>query len=139
MSKVAEAFQKVKDEGAAKKSQEVRQIKSIAVGKAVRQGDVYCIAVDASHPKGEVTANRQLAIGNTQGSRHIVSENPSVKIFIGVKAPEWCDAQTFLGPVIVATERFVVEHPEHAHVSLPPGCFQILHQKDWRTMERVRD
>lgn len=116
---------------------EVRRIKDIAVGKVVRQGDIYLHRVDADHPKGKARKDRQLALGTTMGSRH-VAESPA-KVFEGAAAPTWCDQRTFLGPLIVAEKRFTVTHPEHAHVCLPAGTYQVTHQMDARTMERVKD
>lgn len=134
---VTEAHDRIMEDAAAKVSTEVRFIQSIEVGKIVRQGDIYIHAVQASHPKGAKAQSRQLAIGTTNGSRHM-AESPS-EVFEGTTAPEWCQRGTFLGPVVTAKERFTVSHPEHAHVSLPPGTYQICHQLDAATLQRVRD
>lgn len=116
---------------------EIRFIKEIAVGCVVRQGDIYIHAVEATHAHGDKLKDRQLALGNTQGSRHI-AEAPAT-IYAGTTIPEWCDRRTFLGPLVKSKKRFVVTHPEHAHVSLPAGEYQITHQMDARTMDRVVD
>lgn len=116
---------------------EVRFIEKIAVGCVVRQGDIYIHAVEATHQRGKRLKSRQLAIGETMGSRHIAEAPASV--FAGTTRPEWCDQRTFLGPLVKSKARFVVTHPEHAHVSLPPGEYQITHQMDARTMARVQD
>lgn len=119
---------------------EVRRVRTIAIGRCVRQGDVYLHRVASDHAHGALRAGaeaRQLAIGQTQGSRHIAE--PPAKVYDGLRLPDWCDARTFLGPCIVAVERFVVTHPEHAQVSLPAGTYQVTHQMDARSMERVRD
>jgi hypothetical protein len=116
---------------------EVRYIAKIDVGCVVRQGDIYIHAVKLDHKCGEKLKDRQLALGNTQGSRHIADAPAS--IFAGTTLPEWCDQRTFLGPLVKSAKRFVITHPEHAHVSLPAGEYQITHQMDARTMDRVRD
>lgn len=116
---------------------EVRRIQAIAIGKIVRQGDIYIHAVDQAHARGKRLMSRQLALGNTMGSRHI-AEAPA-KLFEGTMLPSWCDRRTFLGPLVESKKRFTVTHPEHAHVDLPAGCYQITHQMDARTMERVQD
>lgn len=120
---------------------EIRRIEKISVGKVVRQGDIYIHCVEASHASGRLTRNRQLAIGNTQGSRHVVDidEGDSVLVYEGTALPAWCGPRTFLGPLLESDERFVITHPEHAHVSLPKGRYQVTHQVDIRTMDRVRD
>jgi hypothetical protein len=116
---------------------EVRVIEKIDVGCVVRQGDIYIHTVEETHAHGDKLMDRQLALGNTQGSRHI-AEAPAA-IYAGTTVPQWCDRRTFLGPLVKSKKRFVVTHPEHAHVSLPAGEYQITHQMDARTMDRVRD
>jgi hypothetical protein len=116
---------------------EVRHVKEMAVGKVVRQGDIYIHRVDDDHAHGKALKDRQLALGNTMGSCHI-AEKPS-QVFEGTTLPKWCDRRTFMGPLVKSKKRFTVSHPEHAHVSLPPGCYQISHQMDARTMSRVQD
>lgn len=116
---------------------EMRVVEAIAVGKVVRQGDIYIHRVNDDHVRGAQTEGRQLAMGQSTGSRH-VAEAPA-QVFEGIKAPEWCAFRIFLGPVIEAKDRFVVTHPEHAHVSLPAGVYQVTHQMDARTGKRVVD
>lgn len=115
----------------------VRCIDKIAIGKAVRQGDIYLHRVTATHPRGAACKSRQLAIGETRGSRHVVEA--TAQVFEGVAAPGWCQRRTLLGPLVVAETRFLVTHPEHAHMSLPPGTYQVTHQMDARTLQRVQD
>ena len=43
------------------------------------------------------------------------------------------------GPVVVASEPFVLEHPEHAHHALPAGTYQVTYQWDEAAMARVAD
>lgn len=117
--------------------QEVREVKVIAIGGVVRQGDIYLHRVADKHPRGKARKSRQLALGNTMGSRHVAAA--PAKVFEGTAKPDWCEARTFLGPCIVSDKPFTVTHPEHAHVELPAGTYQVTHQMDARTMERVRD
>lgn len=116
---------------------EVRKVRAIEVGKVVRQGDIYLHRVEPTHLKGKRRKDRQLALGNTMGSRHVAEG--SAECFEGVQLPSWCDERTFLGPLIKSEKRFTISHPEHAHVELPAGTYQVTHQMDARTMERVRD
>jgi len=117
---------------------DVRAILAIKVGQAVRQGDIYIHRVDEYHPRGAAARNRQLAVGTTQGSRH-VAEPPAI-VYEGAERPKWCTGQ-LLGPLFVVPQgqRCVVSHPEHAHVDLPAGTYQVTHQMDARTLDRVRD
>ena len=43
------------------------------------------------------------------------------------------------GPVIESDTHALIEHPEHAHISLPPGVYQVCYQVDVRMMRRVED
>lgn len=135
--KAAEAHALIEREAKEKAVAEVRQIKAMDVGKVVRQGDIYIHCVDTAHPRGAKTENRQLAMGYSRGSRHVAAGG--VQLFEGTKEPSWCMRGTFLGPLIVASESFTVTHPEHAHVELPAGTYQVTHQMDPRTVERVLD
>lgn len=114
---------------------EMRYVEKIAVGEFCRQGDVYLLRI-SKHPSEwkEKTKNRQLAPGATQGSRHILAAGPTI-----YAKPTGADI--LLGPVIVAKDRFVLEHPEHAHFSLPAGTYQCRYQQDYAEKERraVRD
>jgi hypothetical protein len=133
MTTALEAHQAIA-EAAAKPMTELRMMKAIAVGEWIRQGDCYLIRV-AKKPAGLIpTKNRQLAAGTTQGSRHIVLDGPEIFVHTGNTDP-------LVGPVIVANERFILDHPEHAVFSLPAGTYQCRLQQDWAEQERraVRD
>ena len=114
-----------------------RVVKSLPVGKHGRQGDIYIHSVDKTHQHGAAMESRQLAQGISQGSRHI-AEHPA-KIFEGTTLPKNCANGTFLGPMISCDVEFRISHPQHADVILPPGNYQITHQMDARTLQRVRD
>jgi len=133
---IVELYSKLEQEAADKAVAEVRNISKIEVGQVVRQGDIYIHRVENDHPHGKMAENHQLAEGNTQGSRHVADEN--AQVFVGTKAPQWAE-RAFLGPLVKSTVAFKIVHPEHAHVNLPAGTYQITHQMDARTLERVRD
>lgn len=132
-----EVHSMIEREAKEKAVHEVRKISAIAIGQVVRQGDIYIHAVGPRHARGKKTENRQLAMGNSRGSRH-VAEGP-VEIYEGTTLPEWCRRGTFLGPVVVAAAPFTITHPEHAYVELPAGVYQVTHQMDARTADRVLD
>ncbi len=132
-----EVHSRVQHEAKEKNVQALRTVLEILVGKVVRQGDIYIHRVQESHAHGKELKSRQLALGNTQGSRHMAEE--PAQVFEGIKLPEWCAAGTFLGPLVKSKKAFKVGHPEHAHVILPAGTYQITHQMDARTLQRVRD
>ncbi len=133
---VQKAHQEVTETAERNASPEVRKIDGMKIGEAVRQGDIYLHMVKDDHARGAATKNRQLAIGDTQGSRHILAGE--AEVFEGTKAPEWAP-NALLGPLFRLFKRATVTHPEHAHVDLEPGCYQVTHQMDARTLERVKD
>lgn len=110
---------------------DVRFIRTMQIGDVARQGDVYCMRVADDVGRGKETAERQLAPGTTKGSRHVVVGE--VRVFEPARRGEQ------VGPIVVAEQRFVVEHPEHAHFSLPAGTYQVGYQLDYQTRRRVAD
>jgi hypothetical protein len=120
---------------AAQEAQELRVHETMKIGDIAHQGDVYLMRIK-SRPKDwkSKTANRQLAPGTTQGSRHCIAGE--VTLF----APP-AGADPLLGPVIESKDGFCLTHPEHAHHQLPAGIYQTGYQRDQAEEERraVRD
>jgi hypothetical protein len=102
------------------------------VGEWIRQGDVYVIRVDEKTPKGDPLGTRQVALGTSNGSRH-VADGPRVEVFRAVGASEfdYC--------VVTSPEWWALTHPEHAHFELPCGTYLVRHQRDIATRRRVAD
>lgn len=125
----------------------VRVARNVPIGKALHQGDVYVHRVADDHPCGAQLGTRQVAVGNTQGARHVAEGD--VRVFSGAKlpdtfvAPAWLNGTPpegiFLGPVVVAGAEWSLTHPEHADHKMPAGCYQITYQGDPRWMSRVAD
>lgn len=119
---------------------EHRQIDRITVGEHARQGDVYIERIAKVNPNWKVSANRQLAPGTSPGSRHVVTVGPVLRI-----SPEamprvrTSGGVRLLGPQIHAEKPFTVEHPEHAHLCMPPGDYQVSYQLDYDQQRAVRD
>lgn len=121
---------------------ETRVIDSIAVGQHVRQGDVYLELIDSFDKKEYVvTQDRQLAKGNTKGSRHTVDE--SVTVYApksnNTNAQSTNGGWRVMGPVVVSKDRFTLSHPQHACFSLPGGTYQVSYQVDPNTLQAVLD
>lgn len=125
---------------AAATTQSGLRIEAIKVGQAVRQGDIYIHCVPSNHAHGALRRGRearQLAVGQSHGARHLALF-PAI-VYGGTTLPSTCNERTFLGPCVISMDRFVVAHPEHAHISLPAGAYQVTHQMDAMTLDRVRD
>lgn len=117
---------------------DLRNNKDFKIGTHGRHGDIYIHRVNKDHKHGEITKNRQLAFGNSLGSRHIV-EGDKVKLYRGTTPPDYAESDTFLGQFIHASDEFVITHPKHANIILPKGYYQITHQVDAITKKRVTD
>lgn len=143
----AEVIQTIDNAAANLVLPETRYVERMEAGQFVRQGDIYlvCLAMNQV-PEGLVpTDNRQLAPGTTQGSRHIVDntvdvfKHPKQGEIVLTNRTRGSEAGHAIGPVIVAKDYFQVTHPEHAHMSLPAGTYQVLGQIDPVELRRVLD
>ena len=140
-----EAHALVEREAQEKATPEVRDVrKTLVPGKVVRQGDVYLVRVAEGKAMGgkEIIATGQLVDGTTRGSRHIAA-GEGVTVYRDPlprsALPECVRPDALLGPVIVAKVEFTVAPPEHAHVRCPAGKYQVIHQLDAATRQRVQD
>ena len=118
---------------ASKSDKRTRKPKFPQNGNWVRQGDIYVIRQDGAAKGLKLTKERQLATGTSQGSRHVVVGD-KIKVY----GRENRDG--FTGPVIeVCAGTATVTHPEHAHVELPVGVYEVRHQEDLSTRRAVQD
>lgn len=125
---------------------ELRIARRLEIGGVLHQGDVYLHRVADDHPRGKLLGTRQVAVGTTIGSRHVM-EGSGVEVFEGKKLPPsvkvmaWCREQDLLGPVVVVTQEATLTHPEHAHHRPPTasGTYQVTYQADFATRRRVMD
>lgn len=116
-SKTMETAEKIMQQIAAHPADHtVRRNFAIAVGQAIHQGDVYLVRVEPTHPKGKLLGTRQIALGNSIGSRHIVRGD--IEVYEGVDFPpvmlEDCKERERLGPRLVWRSG-TLTHPEHAN------------------------
>lgn len=127
---------------------ETRFVESLNLEQYVRQGDIYLIKINELPDGCKPIANRQLAPGTTQGSRHIAGDQSTVYSHprqgeIEVVRKDIDGATVVgarcIGPVIVQESFDSVEHPQHAHMSMPPGIYQVFGQVDPNTLKRVQD
>lgn len=125
------------------------RIGSPSVGDVVRQGDLYLVCL-ASLPESKDAATRQLAPGETQGSRHIVDgdcrvvepidrsavANEIARVVKGASVPE-----QLVGPLVECRGETTVTHPEHGHKILPAGTtWATVYQRAYaEEVRRVQD
>jgi hypothetical protein len=137
MQTLTEVHADLERQAAEKNTQEMRVIENIPMGKAIRQGDVYLRRIEKVPSEAiHSTNDLQLAPGNTKGSRHILQQSSSLRMFINPN-----ETNALQGPIIVSDEKVVLTHPEHAHFTLPAGIYSTTYQRDFAQEEiaRVRD
>lgn len=130
MTTVATALSEI-EEAAQKHAAEPRFVRVVGPDDVVRQGDVYLTLAPDAMKSGAERGSAQVAVGTTVGSRHVATGS--------VKVLERVDARVLEGPIVEATDRWVLTHPEHAHVSLPAGRYAVHYQNDLTTNRAVED
>lgn len=137
---------------------ESKLLEAFAVGDVTMQGDIIIVGIgeNGKLPKGcKPRQNRQLAEGDTQGSRHVLERgtpydcDPQEVVKAIRKATKrknvQIDAQ-YCGPVFVSPEAPTADdltHPEHGNQGFPAGMVcAVVFQKNLDAEERearVRD
>ena len=96
-----------------------------------RQGDVYLrrLPLEAEFAREmKLAETRQIAPGDTPGSRHVLNEGPQIFNFT--------DAGPLEGPVIRAPEGFYLSHPTHGDIDCRlPGTYVVTFPVDKRAEE----
>lgn len=121
----------------------VKRVKGLSVGECYRQGDIYVFKVSDNHPVGDELKRDQIADGVSLGARHRLLGG-KFKIYAGKQAPNFVrdlNARVGLGYAFDVCEHGVInDHPEHDnYVFEQTGRFQVIHQVDLRTLQRVAD
>lgn len=125
------------------------KVGTASIGDVVRQGDLYLVCIEELPADGK-RAQRQLAPGNTQGSRHVAEgecavyqpKSPSAvarliaTICRGAEVPE-----QLIGPLVECVGDTTITHPEHGHRTLPAGSvWAVVFQRAYaEEIRRVQD
>jgi hypothetical protein len=121
-------------------------------GDVAHQGDVIVVCIESLPESAMPRANRQLAEGTTQGSRHVLTHgkvydcNPA-EVVKAIKKVTGCDiGKAFVGPVFVSPECPTANdlaHPEHGSQGFPSEAVcAIVYQRNLDAEQRetrVRD
>ncbi len=116
------------------------------VGTVAHQGDVMLVRIAALPQSATPRKNRQLAIGNTQGARHMLKAGevydcePS-DVVAAIKAACRATIQPqYIGPVIQAVGgKASVVHPEHGNLHFrmdEESTFACVYQRNLDAEER---
>lgn len=118
---------------------------ALEIGDVLRQGDLYVVRVHSLPQQRRRRGNRQLADGDTQGSRHVLrgkcglfdvdSEDVAGLLRKADRRFEVRDYQ--VGPAFETAGPATIEHPEHGHRTLSePGCYLTVFQRSLTVDER---
>ncbi len=116
----------------------LRFIKEMPVGKAIRQGDMYLKCIEGMPDKEKymhALETFQLVEGDSKGSRHTIAEADQKCVTL-YERTGFEDGFQVVG-YVEASERFLVVHPEHAHFSIPEGWYAIIRQADFAAPESL--
>lgn len=138
---VKETLEQISTQAKAKAKPDPVKYGTLSQADYHRQGDVYfvCISADLEavlKRSKKAVPMRQLAPGETQGSRHIIREADMSHLTFYTRT----DATPLDGPIIVASKPFTVDHPEHGSVTLPAGTYSGHYQRQYaEELRRVAD
>jgi len=108
-----------------------------STGEYVRQGDVYITLIEKIDKDmvKEPHPEKQVAPGNTKGSRHILDSLEGVTVY------KKSNATVLDGPVLFLEADRVLTHPEHGDFKLNAGCiYGITYQRMFaEELKRVLD
>jgi len=115
-------------------------------GDVSHQGDLIIVCIGALPKSAKPRANRQLAEGNTQGSRHVLQRGAIYDAEAGevgdqIHAATTCTvAPQYLGPVFVSPADPTANdltHPEHGNQGFPAGAVcAVVYQRNLDAEER---
>jgi hypothetical protein len=114
---------------------------AICPGDNVPQGDVNMVCIAALPKSAKTRASRQIADGDTRGSRHVVEggavyDADAVELAQAVKQATGLtiDPQ-YMGPVVEGL--CVLTHPQHQHHKYPAGVVMVaVYQRNLNAEER---
>lgn len=117
-----------------RRSEPQRFPEAASPGDALRQGDLLVTLLEVV-PQGVRKVQKppmQLAEGSTQGSRHCLDSLDGVTVY------ELERRTAYDGPVLYLTTERTITHPEHGHMTLPPGCYGVTYQRTVDSEQRER-
>jgi len=128
------------------RSDETETVGTVSPGDVIRQGDLMLVAVKRLPDKRTPRTNRQLVVGASIGSRHVIEgevelfdvkpEDSMIVVQEAFGKPLELFAE-LMGPVFKTVGESILTHPTHGDKILPVGeCFAAVHQRQFA--EEVR-
>jgi len=133
-------FAAVKKSAEQIRNDENQCVGTVSPGDVIRQGDLYLVALgDLKGIETTPIADRQLAPGETQGSRHVIagpadmlkaSSPNAVASRINKLVRDARVEPALVGPLVLAGAGCELTHPEHGNFQLPAGeLFAVVYQR----------
>lgn len=127
---------------------ESKLLTNFEVGDVSHQGDIIIVRIaHLPNTKLRKSAPRQLADGNTKGSRHVMTRGDvyggeKKKLQKLIKEATGCTVdEKFIGPHFVSPENPTADdltHPEHGNQGFPAGAVcVVVHQRVWTPPPRA--
>lgn len=121
-------------------------LSGFATGDVSHQGDLIVVGIARLPRSARPRPGRQLAIGDTQGSRHVLERgevydaDPAEVQALLREATGLSISQEYLGPVFVSPQsptEHDLTHPEHGHQGFPAGqVCAVVYQRNLDAEER---
>ncbi len=148
-TKIARQIKAIEKSAESMEGKQTQRIGSPSVGDVVQQGDLHLVCLE-SLPDGTKTRERQLAPGNTQGSRHVAQGECAVYLpkepavvarMIGTSVRGAEVPVELIGPIVECIGETTIAHPEHGHFVLPAGTtWAVTYQRAFAdTIRRAQD
>lgn len=123
-----------------------RLLEVFDVGDASHQGDLTIVRIASLPASAKPRRERQLAEGNTQGSRHVLARGEvfdadAREVARMIRAATKCEIdERYIGPVFVSPADPTpndLTHPEHGHQGFPAGAVcAVVFQRNLDSEER---
>lgn len=131
---------------------ESKFLETFTVGDVSHQGDLIIVGIRTLPKSAKPRVNRQLADGNTQGSRHILERGDvydcdANEVVTLIQEATKCNIDSkYIGPVFISPENPSADdltHPEHGNQGFPAGqVCAVVYQRNLdaeQREQRVRD
>lgn len=125
-----------------------RLLATFAPGDVSHQGDLILVCLSSLPSSAKPRANRQLADGNTQGSRHVLARGDvydcdAAEVVRAIKHATRAEVDAkYVGPVFRSPSDPTphdLTHPEHGHQGFASKCVvAIVYQRNLDAEERER-
>jgi hypothetical protein len=118
-----------------------RLLESFDVGDVSHQGDLVLVRISKLPLSAQRRKRRQLAPGNTPGSRHVLKRGAaydceSSEVAWLIRLATGCTVEiAYIGPVFVSPDNSTANdlaHPEHGNQGFPAGAVvAVVYQRNW--------